>query len=233
MKAQIFKFQLAGEHVRDRLIACMAAAVCIALIVAVCSALAIGKADLPIIVAPMGASAIMVFVIPSSPLAQPWRVVGGNVISALVGVAVFQAMGSTAIASGAAVGGALLVMSLLRCMHPPGGAAALTAVIGSAPIHAAGYAFALAPVAINSVALVVLATIFHRWSRHSYPHRLVDTVQPEHAVPQPLFEDRDLDRALEEFHETFDISREDLGLLFARAQANAVERRRGATIPAA
>jgi CBS domain-containing membrane protein len=216
---------LAGEHVRDRLIACIAAAICIALTVVVCAEFPLQQADLPVIVAPLGASAVMVFVIPTSPLAQPWRVIGGNIVSTLFGVAVFQTMSSTALAAGVAVGGALLLMSLLRCLHPPGGAAALTAVMGSADIHAAGYAFAFAPVAINSIALVTVATVLHRWTGHSYPHEL-PMVAPSELLSDPLpFEDEDIDRALEDLHETFDISREDLGVLLAAAQSNAIQRR--------
>ena len=225
VRFDVFQLRLAGDHVGDRLIACAAAAIAVTLTMVVCAEFPIRPADLPVIVAPLGASAVMVFVIPTSPLAQPWRVVGGNVVSTLFGVAVFQTLSSTALAAGVAVGGALLVMSLLRCMHPPGGAAALTAVIGSADIHAAGYGLAFAPVAINSITLVTVATLLHRWTGHSYPHELPLPSRSDAAGDLPPFEAEDIDRALEDLHETFDISREDLGVLLTRAQANAAERR--------
>ncbi|MEG8015589.1 HPP family protein [Sphingomonas sp. 22R3R2A-7] len=156
----VFQPILAGATLPDRLIACIGAAIGIALTIIVCGALPLSTVDLPIIVAPLGASAVLVFAVPSSPLAKPWPVIGGNILSTLVGVAAFRLVPGTALAAGAAVGGAILVMSIARCLHPPGGAAALTAVIGSEGIHTAGYGFALTPVGINSVALVLVALLF-------------------------------------------------------------------------
>lgn len=220
----LFKPLLAGATLRDRLVACVGAAICIALTIVVCAGLPLAAADLPIIVAPLGASAVLVFAVPASPLAQPWSVVGGNIVSALVGVAAFQAVPDATIAAGLAVGGAILAMSLTRCLHPPGGAAALTAVIGSQGIHESGYAFAFAPVGINAIALVSLGMFFHRMSGHSYPH------QPEPAGPAMEAAGlhlADIDRALEDMHESFDISREDLDALLAHAELHAIQRRGG------
>jgi CBS domain-containing membrane protein len=224
MGMRIFKPLLAGARLSDRLVGCLGAALCLALTNVLCSQLPLAASDLPIIVAPLGASAVLVFAVPASPLAQPWPVIGGNMLSALVGVAAFQTIPDAAVASGVAVGGAILVMSLCRCLHPPGGAAALTAVIGSQGIHAAGYGFALAPVGLNSIALVTLALFFHRVSGHSYPHRPAAAPPPQ---PVGLHID-DIDRALAELPDTFDISREDLDALLSRAELHAGRRRGGA-----
>lgn len=213
-----FRLLLAGAHWPSRLLACAGAAIGIALTIFVCAGLPLQAADLPVIVAPLGASAVLVFAVPASPLAQPWSVVGGNVVSTLIGVAAFRYIPAPTLAAGAAVGLAILAMSLLRCLHPPGGAAALTAVIGSQGIHAAGYAFAFAPVAVNSIALVSVAMLFHRVSGHSYPH------QPTAAPPVSL-RAADVDAALGDMGEEFDITREDLAALLERAEAHA--RRRG------
>lgn len=225
MVVRFFRPLLAGARFGDRLIACCGATICIALTILVCSELPLVPADLPIIVAPLGASAVLVFAVPASPLAQPWSVVGGNVLSTLVGVAAFQIIPNGMLAAGVAVGSAILVMSLLRCLHPPGGAAALTAVIGSQGIHTAGYGFAFAPVAINSIALVSLAMFFHRISGHSYPHRPA-------ALPEMIedvrtsagFHLEDIDRALAELPDSFDISRDDLDLLLSKAELHALKR---------
>ncbi|MEG8058719.1 HPP family protein [Sphingomonas sp. 22L2VL55-3] len=80
-----------------------------------------GSGPLPLLVAPIGASAVLIFAVPASPLAQPWSVVGGNIISALVGVTAARFVPIPYLAAGVAVGGAILVMSLLRCLHPPAG----------------------------------------------------------------------------------------------------------------
>jgi CBS domain-containing membrane protein len=228
MRDRLFKPLLAGARIGDRLTACAGAMVCIALTVVVCSELPLGKADLPVIVAPLGASAVLVFAVPASPLARPWSVLGGNVLSTLVGVAAFQSIPNLAIATGVAVSGAILVMSLLRCLHPPGGAAALTAVIGSHDIHSAGYLFAFAPVGLNSIALLSLATFFHRATGHSFPHR--PAIEGEQAIAMQAavgLLPQDLDAALADMHETFDIGREDLDALLVAAELHARRRRQG------
>ena len=78
----------------------------------------------PWLVAPMGASAVLVFGVPTSPMAQPWAVVGGNMLSALVGIACARWIGQPALAAALAVAGAMALMFALRCLHPPGGACA-------------------------------------------------------------------------------------------------------------
>lgn len=101
---------------------------------------------LPMLIAPMGASATLVFGLPSSPLAQPWSVIGGNVISAAIGVACARWIGDPALAAPVAVAASIGAMFALRCLHPPGGAVALGAVLGGARVQAQGFQFALSPV---------------------------------------------------------------------------------------
>jgi len=223
MPFRFFRPILAGARPIDRIVACIGAAICLALTVFICAQLPLAASDLPLIVAPMGASAVLIFAVPASPLAQPWPVVGGNTLSALVGVAVFQHVSDPMLAAGLSVGLAILAMSACRCLHPPGGAAALTVVIGSQGIHAAGYAFAFAPVAINSIALVSLAMFFHRVSGHSYPHVPVPVDPGAQAAGLHL---EDIDKALAELPDSFDISREDLDVLLSKAEAHAITRRR-------
>lgn len=216
---------LAGANLPDRLLACLGGVLGIALTSAI-SFWALGDAtSLPLLVAPMGAAAVLVFAVPASPLAQPWSVVGGNIVSALVGVTAAKLVPVPHLAAGIAVGGAILAMSLLRCLHPPGGAAALTAVVGGPAVLSAGYGFAFVPVGINAVLLMLAGVLFHRFSGHSYPHRPVPVAPraplPVESVPHP----EDLDRALEDLGETFDVSKEDLDLLFQRVEHHANERR--------
>lgn len=80
----------------------------------------LGPETVPFIVAPMGASAVLLFAAPASPLAQPWSVVGGNIISSLIGVAAARLIPDTAVAAACAVAVAIVVMCALRCLHPPG-----------------------------------------------------------------------------------------------------------------
>jgi CBS domain-containing membrane protein len=215
---------LAGATLRDRLIACAAALIGIAL-TAWLSALLIGAPAAALLVAPMGASAVLIFAVPSSPLAQPWPVVGGNVLSALIGITIAWAVPIPALAAGLAVACAILVMSLTRSLHPPGGAAALLAVLGGPKVAALGYGFAFAPVGLNALLLALLGAALHRFTGHSYPHRAVPTkalaTVPGDLVPHP----EDVDLALADLGEAFDVSREDLDLLFARVEHHAAERR--------
>ena len=126
--------------------------------------------DLPWLVAPMGASAVLVFAVPGSPLAQPWSVVGGNVVSALVGLAAAWAIGPPALAAAVAVGAAIAMMITLRCLHPPGGACALTAALAPVAITSHGATFAFWPVGLGSVVLVAVGVAFHHSTGRAYPH---------------------------------------------------------------
>ena len=225
MPLQLLRPTPARAQWPERLLACLGAAVCIALTIFLSPQLAPGVAGLPAIVAPVGASAVLVFAVPASPLAQPWPVVGGNMVSALVGVTAFRLCPDPTMAAGLAAGAAILLMSLLRCLHPPGGAAELTAVIGGPAVHAAGFGFPFFPVTLNSVALVTLAAAFHKITGHSYPHRPAVPARDAAALRSAAgFRPEDADAALAETHESFDISREDLELLLAKAELHARQR---------
>lgn len=218
-----FRPILAGARLRDRVLACAGALAAIS-VTGVVGALVVGTEALPFIVAPVGASAVLVFAVPASPLAQPWPVIGGNVVSTLTGVGVLALVGDPLVGAGLAVGAAIAVMSVLRCLHPPGGAAALLAVIGSSAITGAGPAFAFFPVGLNSVILVAMGWLFHRFSRHPYPHR---TAPLDPAERRSRFRGEDVDRALAEIGETFDISRDDIGLLLREVETHALVRHHG------
>lgn len=125
-------------------------------------------------IAPMGASAVLLFGVPASPLAQPWSVVGGNTISALVGVSVGMLVPDVALACGLAAGVSIAVMYFLRCLHPPGGAVALTAILGGADVAHQGYHFVLTPVLLNSLMLALLAIVFNNLVGRRYPHPLAE-----------------------------------------------------------
>lgn len=215
---RLFKPILAGVRTGDRLLACLGASVGIAFSILIFSFLPLHVSDFPLVVAPLGASAVLVFAVPSSPMAQPWSVIGGNIISTVVGVLIYRTIPDMGLAASFAVGAAILIMSLLRCLHPPGGASALTAVIGSDAIHTAGFEFALLPVGINSATLVLAGWLFHRLTSHSYPHR--PTPAPDAGLHLA-----DIDAALEDMHESFDISREDLDALLSRAEMHAAKRK--------
>lgn len=223
-------FTLAGATARDRLLACAGAFTGIGLTAFVCNHMFPHDPHLPFLVAPMGASAVLLFAVPASPLAQPWSIIGGNTISALIGIAVLHWVPEPVIAAALAVAIAIGVMSLTRCLHPPGGAAALTAVLGGHSVLVAGVSFAFVPVALNSVLLVVCGWIFHRFSAHTYPHRPIPLRSPNldtEDVAPPLrsgFQTTDIDAALQDFGESLDIGKNDIDRLLRLVEAHALIR---------
>lgn len=226
---------LAGATLRERALACLGAFVGIAVTAALTGAVLGMGGWSALIVAPMGASAVLVFAVPASPLAQPWPVVGGNVISALVGVGVARAVPDPVLAAGLAVALAIGAMSLTRSLHPPGGAAALTAAIGGPAVASAGFLFALVPVGVNAVVLVAAGIACHRLAGRAYPHAAA-AVQPNRhgtadAPPQLRAGVRpeDVDAALAGLNETFDIDRGDVLRLIGAVEQEALVRAHGAT----
>jgi len=224
---------LAGANLRDRMIACFGALLGICLTGFITAAILGKSIALPIIVAPIGASAVLIFAVPASPLAQPWSIIGGNVISALVGITVMQFVDNQLLAIGLGVGLAIAAMSFSRCLHPPGGAAALTAIIGGPAVTDLGYQFALIPVGLNSAMLVILGIAFHKLTRRKYPH--VPTTVPVNThktsdLPASLrvgFNSDDVSKALETIDETFDIDPSDLDRLLRQVELQALVRTQG------
>ncbi|WP_339859225.1 HPP family protein [Pseudohongiella acticola] len=126
-----------------------------------------------LMVASLGASVVLLFATPHGALSQPWPVIAGNVISAAIGVACYKHIPDPYLGAATAVSLSVAAMHYLRCLHPPGGATALTAVIGGNEIHDVGYHYVLNPVLINVVAIVLVAVLFNlvfSWRR--YPAHL-------------------------------------------------------------
>lgn len=192
---------------------------------------ALGMAH-PWFVIPMGASAVLLFAVPASPLAQPWPLLGGNVLSALCGTACQLWLGPHAEVIALAGALAVALMFALRCLHPPGGAMALTAVMGGPAIASLGWSFAWIPVALNSLVLLILAVVFNRLAGRQYPHHPVKQVGT-HATQDLLpsqrggIQSKDLDAALASYGELLDIDRGDLEEILMRAQLNAHRRQMG------
>jgi hypothetical protein len=111
-----------------------------------------------LIVGSMGASAVLVFGVPHGPLSQPWAVAGGHAVSAFIGVCFAKLVPQPFVAAALAVGVAIGAMHYLRCVHPPGGATAITPVIAGPAVHALGFRFLLTPVLLN-VAILLAAAI--------------------------------------------------------------------------
>jgi CBS-domain-containing membrane protein len=127
--------------------------------------------DLTLIIGSFGASAVLVYGAIKSPLAQPRNLIGGHVISGLVGVASYQLFGET-IWLAAAIGVSLAIAAMLvtKTLHPPGGATALIAVIGGKKIHDLGFLYVLLPVGAGALILLLVALFVNNLSNNrKYP----------------------------------------------------------------
>ncbi len=118
--------------------------------------------DLVMVVGSFGASAVLVYGAVKSPMSQPRNLVGGHVVSAIIGVTAYQLLHSHIwLAAPIAVAVAIGAMQLTRTLHPPGGATALIAVIGSQQIHELGYQYVLLPVGLGASVMLVIALLWN------------------------------------------------------------------------
>ncbi len=219
-----FRPQRMRVDARERLRACAGAAFGI-LVAALGSRALAPDGSAAWLIAPMGASAVLVFAVPASPLAQPWSVLGGNTVSALIGTACALAVADPALAAPLAVGLAIAAMMALRCLHPPGGATALLAVLA----HETAWRFAAFPVLADSALLVAAGLAYNNLTGRRYPHAVAaPAAAPAAGAPASRFTAADLDAALAHYNQVLDVSRDDLEALLHHAEAAAYRRSLGA-----
>lgn len=122
------------------------------------------------LVGSFGASSVLIYGVINSPLAQPRNLIGGHVISAIVGVTINYLIPEAWLAAALAVAVAIVFMQITKTLHPPGGATALIAVIGSEKIKGFGYIYVLSPILTGVTILLLVALVFNNMTSHrSYP----------------------------------------------------------------
>lgn len=174
-----------------------------------------------LVVGSMGASAVLVFGVPHGPLSQPWSVFAGHLVSAVIGVSCAKFIPDLFIASAVAVGLAIGVMHYIRAIHPPGGATALSAVVGGAEVYDLGYLFVLTPVLLNVIVILVVAILFNSsfyWRR--YPAWFQKAAEKE---PYDKISHGDLVYALSEIDSYVDISENDLLRIYSLATSRSID----------
>ncbi len=124
--------------------------------------------DLLLIIGSFGASAVLIYGAIKSPLAQPRNLLGGHVISAIIGVPCFQVLGGGVLASALAVSLAIAAMHLTKTLHPPGGATALIAVTGGENIHALGYLYPFVPAGSGALLMLAVALVVNNIPKQRY-----------------------------------------------------------------
>jgi len=179
-----------------------------------------------VMLASMGASAVLLFAVPQGALSQPWAVLGGHFISAFIGVTCEKLLPDFALTPALAVGLAVGAMYYLRCIHPPGGATALAAVIGNEQVHALGYQYLLTPVAIDVLSILLVAVAFNalfpwrrypaHWHRHRQVSAIVEPAQRRFDLAQ-----EDFSAAMAELNSYVDITEESLTELLELAKQHA------------
>jgi len=109
-----------------------------------------------------GASSVLIYGAIQSPLAQPRNLIGGHLVSAIIGVTIYQILPDIIwLTAPLAVAFSIVFMQMTKTLHPPGGATALIAVIGSEKIKALGYIYVLSPVLSGTIILYIVAMIFN------------------------------------------------------------------------
>jgi CBS domain-containing membrane protein len=174
----------------------------------------------------IGASAVLLFAVPHGALSQPWSVFGGHIISAFIGVTCHVFFPYEIWTGALAVGLAVGAMHYFRCIHPPGGATALAAVIGGSEIYSLGYYFLIMPVLTNVTAILLMATLFNAffpWRR--YPahlsRRQKPSLQIKPAERQFELTHEDFAAAMEQLGSYIDVTAEDLTELLELAKQHA------------
>lgn len=179
-----------------------------------------------VLLASSAAAAVLLFAVPHSPMAQPWPVVGGNLLSGLVGWACSLLIPDPVLAAGCAVGMAVFLMHLTHCLHPPGGATALIMVLAAGQFHQHGWGWAAGTVLANTLLSLLLAFVINNLipGRH-YPMR--SAVRP--ALSQAAYRpgelgQADIEWALTQMDSVIDVSEQDLLNIYRLASGHAMER---------
>lgn len=182
------------------------------------------SADARRLLAPLGATSVILFTLPHSPLAQPWSVIGGLLLPALVGLACGSWLPAGWLTSACAVAVSIWVMGWLRCIHPPGGAMALVMAVAAGQGLPTGTS--LAAVAWNIAAILIAATTVNNLiPGRRYPLCSPPVATPQRARQSPVgVQEPDLAAALAEIDAYLDISADDLSLVFRRAAHHAFRR---------
>jgi len=218
-----------GEKLRSGL----AAFASILLVIAV-STWFVSSSGAPLMIVSIGASAVMVFAIPHSPLAQPWPLLAGNLIAALVGVSCAKLIPIPMLAAAVAIGVTVVLMLATHSLHPPGGGVALLPILGGKTIHALGYQFIWMPFTLNLLVLLIAAVVFNNLlPGRKYPLRQRSARDELHKHDDPLAMQRvgisssDLREALKNFDAYLDVSEADLDQIYKMAGMQAYRRKMG------
>ena len=223
-------YQHSRASLREQIISSVTACFAILVLLLFAQYVELGLPFKMLVLASMGASAFLLFVAPHSPLAQPWPVIGGHLVSAFIGVACAQLIPDLSFAAALAVLLSVFVMHILNCLHPPSAATAMIAVLGGPEVHALGWQFCYEVVAINSGLMVVMAIIFNNLvpgrrypMRHTHHAHHEVFAKAEHHQNLTLSAE-DFKWALSQMDGLIDVTEEDLVDIYEFAVERAEQR---------
>ena len=177
--------------------------------------------------APLGASAVLLFAVHTSPLAQPWSCVVGNTVAGLWTWLVVSCV-PLDWAPALAVGGAIMVMQLTRSLHPPGGAVALLWALDAQHGTVHGWTYALWPIGVLTLCLVLVAIVYHRVCGKRYPLQPVAmSTAGMQQLPTKALSEADLQALLSRFDQSNNLTAQELQQLVLAAEEQAIARRFG------
>ncbi|WP_375184573.1 HPP family protein [Aquabacterium sp.] len=206
---------------KERLRAAFGAGIGLLITAVVCHALGpAGPANLWLM-APLGASAVLVFAVPAGPMAQPWAALGGNTLSSLIGLGLAFSGIDVQWAGPLAVCLAMACMLALRCLHPPGGAVALTAVL----THTTHWTFPIFPVFTNTLLLVCAGAVYNSLTGRPYPHPQGAPGSGRRDLGTGPAEPDALSEVLRRYNQVLDVSRDDLEALLHETERLAYRER--------
>jgi CBS-domain-containing membrane protein len=226
----IAKFKSQQVAIHEKYYASLAAFVAILILVKVVNFATFGGTFSLLVLGSMGASAFLLFVIPHSPMSQPWAVIGGHFVSSVIGVACAHWISSPPLATAIAVALSIYAMHSLQCLHPPSAATTMIAVLGGPEIYSMGWQFCYEVVVVNAGTMVLLSLIINNLiPGRRYP--LLHSHHPHHESfsqtnlqPYPQLNETDYAWALTQMDGVIDVSSEDLVDLYEFAAEHAKNR---------
>ncbi|WP_050525994.1 HPP family protein [Pseudorhodobacter aquimaris] len=184
------------------------------------------------LIAPFGATSVLLFAVPNSPLAQPWSAVVGNTVAALAAIWVCMLVSDPMLRIVLAVSTAITATILCRALHPPAGAVAMTVAMNPDMVAKLGFQFAIVPVAAGTILLVLIAMAYAKLTGRHYPLRQFD--EPNHhgtkdAEPAERLglSEAELTGILERYRQSFNLGVEDLARLIGAAETVAASHQTG------
>ncbi len=231
--AKLLGVELSPVSHRERLVSALGGFVGIFAVYWI-SHLVSGTVASPFLVLSMGSTAVMLFAVPHGALSQPWPLLGGHLVSGLIGITCLLYVPDPMLAASLGVGLSIGAMHYLRCIHPPAGATALAAALGDGSVRAMGFGFVVAPVMLNVLIILAAAIAFNAlFSWRRYPAALVRSVAAPAAAGYEAIAHEDFVYALTQMDSLIDISEDDLLRIYSLATGRRAIEAAGKVSPSA